>query len=80
MRARTSSGASTTSKPSIDALPSLGPISAVRSADGRRLAGAVGPQEAEDLAAIEREVEVPDRPEVAEAATQVARLDRRAWS
>src|SRR5262249_47189785 len=45
--------------------------------DRRRLSGAVGPQEAEDLAARDGEGEAVDRREVAEAARQAGGLDGR---
>src|SRR5262249_33217771 len=46
-------------------------------ADRRRLAGAVRPQDAEDLAGEDRERDVVDRGHLAEAFDQVAQLDDR---
>ena len=45
--------------------------------DGRRLARAVGPEQAEDLAATDLERHVADRPAVAEAPTQTGRVEGR---
>ena len=44
-------------------------------ADGRRLAGAIAAEEAEDLAALDRERQVVDRDEVAEPPREIADLD-----
>ena len=50
---------------------------ALEDLDGRRLAGAVGPEQPEDLSFLDREVDLPDRLEVAVGLAQAADLDRR---
>ena len=50
---------------------------ALEDLDGRRLAGAVGPEQPEDLSFLDREVDLPDRLEVPVGLAQAADLDRR---
>ena len=48
-------------------------------ADRGRLAGAVGAEQAEDLAGVELEVEAANRPQVAEPPAQALGADHRSW-
>ena len=74
-RARTSSGRSMTSRPSTEARPSLGSMSAVSSRTVVVLPAPFGPEQPEDLAAEHLEVHAADRPQLAEAPAQTGRAE-----
>ena len=58
-RCRAASGSRATSKPASRALPRVGAMRRREHADGRRLAGAVRPEQAEDLARERRRSRSP---------------------
>ena len=66
MRRRTASGSPTTSWPSTVARPAVGAQERGEDADERRLARAVGPEQPEDGARLDLEVEAVERDDVAE--------------
>ncbi len=76
MRSRTASGLRATSIPATKALPAGGPQQAAQNADGGRLAGAVGPQKADDFPAADGKADMIHGGEVAEALDQPFDDDR----
>ena len=77
MRRLASSGWSKMSKPAMTALPVDGRHVAGQDPHRRRLAGAVGPEEAEDLALVDAEADVVDGGEAAVLLGEVLNLDHR---
>ena len=80
MRPRTASGSATTSMPATVADPSVGCGERGEDADRRGLARAVVAEQTEDRARGDVEVEIPQRPEVAEALAQALGRDPAAVS
>ena len=73
---RTPSACLTTSKPLTRAEPAVGGSSVVEHSDERGLAGAVGPEQPEDLTVFDREADAVDGREVAELLDELVDLDR----
>ena len=72
---RTSSRSRTTSWPATRALPAVGLRQRAEHVDRRRLAGAVGPEEPEDLAGGDLEADAAHRLDLVEGLAQVVDLD-----
>ena len=72
---RTCSGSRTTSMPSIGRRPAGGPQQRRQHLDGGRLARAVGPDEAEDVALLQLEGQVLDGRQVLILFSQVLDID-----
>ena len=78
MTRRTAIGSAVTEMARDPSLARRGPQQRGQEADGRALAGAVGPDEAEDLPLADREAQVVDGDEIAVALGEVDHLDH--WS
>ena len=76
MLERTAAGSRATSYPATVARPPDGLQQRAQDADGRRLPGAVRPEEAEELARLDRERDVVDRDEGPESLDEALYLDR----
>ena len=76
MLRRTSSRSETMSWPATVALPDVGFDQRAQHVDRRRLAGAVGAEEAEDLAGLHLEIDAANRPHLAKGLDEVADGDR----
>ena len=75
MRSRSSRSPLPGSRPRTETRPELGQAVALDDLDGRRLAGAVRPEQAEHLAGLDREADAAHRADVAVALVKVVEFD-----